>query len=278
MNTVNKPEIFFHVGMGKAASTFLQYNVFPKFRNVHYIQRTRYRRALKIIGKRKHSRYLVSGELDNRMFENYIREFASSFPETRTIIVLRSHENWIASQYKRYLKNGNPWRFNEFFDLNEDKGFWRQKDLYFFPLILILEQYFNHKPLVLFYEDLRADPEKFIRKIGNYTGAYYDTGKIDLSHKHSSYNEKQLKAIQAVSKRINIRRKREGTNKTLRVIRGLIPSMIRYSILYLALILPDSLFSKQDLIPPDCLEEIRKKYNSDWEQCLDYSRKNNPLS
>jgi hypothetical protein len=278
MKTATRPEIFFHVGTGKAASTFLQYNVFPKFKNIHYIQRTQYRRAVKIISKGKHGRYLVSGELDNRLFENYIREFASYFPETKTIIILRKHDSWIASQYKRYVKNGNPWSFNEFFDIENDQGFWKQQDLYFFPMISILEKYFNHKPLVLFYDGLRADPEKFIGKIGDFVGADYDISRIDYSHKHSSYNEKQLKAIMAVSKRIKIRRKREGTNKTIRVIRGLIPNIIRYSTLYIALILPDSLFSKQDLIPSGRLEEIRKKYNSDWEQCLEYARKNNPPS
>jgi hypothetical protein len=278
MKTGNKPEIFFHVGMGKAASTFLQYNVFPRFRNIHYIQRTQYRRAITIIRKGKYSRYLVSGELDNRLFKNYIREFASFFPETKTIIILRKHDSWIASQYKRYVKNGNPWSFNEFFDIGNDQGFWKQKDLYFFPLISILEKYFNYKPLVLFYDDLRADPEKFIRKIGDFIGADYDISRIDYSHKHSSYNEKQLKAIMAVSQCVNIRRKRKGDNKTLRVIRGLIPNLIRYSTLYVAIILPDSLFSKQDLIPPAFLEEIRKKYNADWEKCLEYAIKNNPLS
>ncbi|MCK4344067.1 MAG: hypothetical protein KAX05_02190 [Bacteroidales bacterium] len=60
MSKIKNTEIFKHDGMGKAASTFLQYNVFPKLKDICYIQRTRYRRAKKIISKGKHKKYLVS--------------------------------------------------------------------------------------------------------------------------------------------------------------------------------------------------------------------------
>jgi hypothetical protein len=276
MNSNSPPEIFFHVGLGKAASTFLQYNVFPKFRGIYYIQRTRYRKAPEIILRNKYTKYLISGELDNRLFENYIREFSAKFPETKTIIILRRHDSWIASQYRRYLKNGYALYFNEFFDLSYDNGFWKQKDLYFFPLILILEQYFKYKPFVLFYNDLRENPEDFIRLLGSFTGAHYDFNKIDLTRKHSSYNERQLKAILAINKRIDIRRKRTIKNKTIRVIIGLIPNLIRYSVLYTARLLPDSLFPNEELVPPGILSEIRQKYTPDWDQCLSYAKYNNP--
>lgn len=277
MREITAPEIYFHVGMGKAASTFLQYNVFPRFRNIHYIQRTKYRRSIRIISREKHQKYLVSGELDNRLFEKYIKEFSSVFPETKTMIILRPHDSWIASQYRRYIKNGNPWKFHEFFDLKHDQGYWKQADLFFFPLIKILEQYFTYKPFVLFYDDLRNDPEEFIDKIANYMGVGYDMNKINISRRHTSYSEKQLKAIFHVSKRIDIRRKRKGTNKTIRVIKGLIPNMIRYTTLYLALLFPDSIFGTEVLIPPESLEEIKKHYNDDWEQCAKYAMDHNPI-
>ena len=270
------PEIYFHVGMGKAASTFLQYNVFPRFRDIYYIQRTKYRRSIRIISGRKYQKYLVSGELDNRLFESYIKEFSSFYPETKTIIILRNHESWIASQYRRYIKNGNPWEFHEFFDLENDHGYWKKKDLYYYPLIKLLEQYFNYKPYVLFYNDLRLNPEEFIRKIASYVGGRYNINQVDLSRRHSSYNDKQLKAILHLSRRIDIRRKRKGTNKTIRVIKGFIPNIIRYTTLYLALLLPDSFFGPDILISPEMLEEIKKHYSSDWDQCVKYAMDNNP--
>jgi len=277
MEKQTTPEIYFHVGMGKAASTFLQYNVFPKFRDIHYIQRTKYRRSIRIISRSKYQKYLVSGELDNRLYENYIHEFSSFFPGTRTIIILRHHDSWIASQYRRYVKNGNPWRFHDFFDIHNDHGYWKQQDLYYFPLIKILEQHFKYKPYVLFYDDLRDNPEEFIRKIATYIGASYDINKINLSHRHSSYNEKQLRVIYQLSKKIDIRRKRKGTNKTIRAIRGLIPNIIRYSTLYLAYLIPGSNLGNEVRIPSETLEEIRKYYASDWDQCVKYAADFNPL-
>ena len=119
--------------------------------------------------------------------------------------------------------------------------------------------------------------EEFIDKIANYMGVGYDMNKINISRRHTSYNEKQLKAIFHISKRIDIRRKRTGTNKTIRVIKGLIPNMIRYTTLYLALLFPDSIFGTEVLIPSESLEEIKKHYNDDWEQCAKYAMDHNPI-
>ena len=46
---MKQPEIYFHVGLGKVASTYLQHRFFPKLKGIHYIKSTRYRRSLQII-------------------------------------------------------------------------------------------------------------------------------------------------------------------------------------------------------------------------------------
>ena len=269
---VLKPEIFIHVGMGRAGSTFLQYRVFPKIKGLHYIQRTRFRKARRIIAKGLHDRYLVSGELDPRLIENYLKDFSDPYSSAKPILVIRRHDEWIASQYRRYLKNGNHWNFSGFFDLEKDQGYWKQASLYYFPIIELLEKYFDHRPLVLLYDDLRKDPELFIRSILEYIQADLDMAKVNMSPKHASYKEKQLRAVYSVSGRINLRKKRPFKSKWKNVLLNLGINIIRYCVLYLSRILPGRLIPGANIFPdPEQLAAIREAYDADWKKCIEYA-------
>lgn len=270
---MSQPEIYIHVGMGKAGSTFLQYQVFPKIRGIKYIQRTRFGKALKIIGRGKSEKYLLSGELDYRLIEYYLKDFSESYKDSRPIIVIRRHDEWIASQYRRYVKNGNHWKFSEFFNLTNDDGYWKKEQLYYFPIIKLLEEYFEPTPLILFYDDLRKDPVSFIQKIVSYTGGKINMNRINLSPRHVSYNEKQLRVIYLLSGRINLKKWRPFSKKWQNVMVNLGTNALRYSILYLALILPEVWLRKVHIFPTDeQLAAIREFYNDDWEKCKSYHK------
>ena len=272
---MEKPEVFIHVGMGRAGSTFLQYRVFPKLRGLHYIQRIRYRKAPRIIARGKYRKYLVSGELDPRNMEKYMKVFSGFFPYARPILVLRRHDEWIASQYRRYLKNGHHWTFREFFDLENDEGFWKKKELYYHPLIEILEKYFEPRPLVILYDDLRKNPEGFIQSIVNYTGAELDLKRVNTSSKHASYREKQLRAIYGLSRWINLRKRRPFSAKWKNVILNLGKNLVRYSALWISRLLPSGMVSRADLFPSaEHLAAIRKAYEDDWQKCMEHVEHN----
>lgn len=270
-----KTEIFFHVGLGKAASTYLQYSVFPFFEDIHYIQRTRYKHTKAIVGEEKHKRYLVSREFD-RQLKSEVEHFAKDFPRARTIIIFRRHDSWIASQYRRFLKNGNPWSFQEFFDIENDNGQWKQEELNFFGKIQTLEKHFETPPLVLFYEDMRKGPIAFFRRIADFCGASFDPKHIDLSKRHSSYQPRQLKAIYALSQRIDLRKHQNYRWKAANVSRRLLVNAIRYPTLYAAKWLPETLFSSEPLIPKKQLEQIREHFADDWKRCQEYAKQHNP--
>ena len=275
MTTTNK-EVFFHVGLGKVASTYLQYKVFPKFKNIRYIQRTKYWKSPEIIKKSSYTKFLISREFD-KYLERESKFISSHFPEAKPILILRRHDSWIASQYRRYAKNGYPWSFTEFFDHKNDSGQWGRKELRFYDKIQILEKYFSNKPLVLFYEDMKKDPMAFIERLANYMGAEYNQEDISLGRKHTSYNEKQMKATLAVGRRINIQPHIRLNNKILDKLRHFYVASIRYATLYTALILPASFFKKEELTPESVLKEIREYYQDDWEKCVEYAKQNNPV-
>ena len=157
MSEPSEKKIYFHVGTGKTGTTFLQYRIFPELKGIHYIQRTRYRKAKKIINRTHYAKYLISREFDQQL-EEQVKLFAADFPDTIPIIVFRRHDDYIASQYRRFVKNGFTGGFTDFFDVENDKGYFRKTDLDYSRQIKILEENFNSKPVVLFYDELRNNP------------------------------------------------------------------------------------------------------------------------
>ncbi len=264
-------EIFFHVGLGKTGSTYLQYKVFTKFRNVYYIQRTKYKKSFEIINKTNYNRYLVSNELD-RQFPDEIRRISASFPDAKIIMVLRRNDSWLASQYRRWVKNGYSGSFDEFIDLKNDHGEWKQKEAFFWPYIELVMKIMHSKPLVLLYDELREDPHSFIKKIVDFIGADYDPDTISLKKIHKSYNKKQLLQRRKWNKHFsgNIKLSK---SKILAFIQTLFyVKPIRYGSLYLAKIIPDEMVHQEELTPKNYLDQLYNFYKEDWEKCVNYSK------
>ena len=116
-------EIYFHVGLAKTGSTFLQKNFFPYLKNIKYISTHDYINSIDIINKTNYKSYLISREFD-KQFEREIKKFISYFPDTKIIVVFRRHDQWIASQYKRAVKNGWHWDFKNYYNINNN-GIWK---------------------------------------------------------------------------------------------------------------------------------------------------------
>ncbi len=264
-------EIFFHVGLGKTASTYLQYKVFPKLKGVHYIQRTRYKKSYAVIKNTNHDKYLVSREFD-RQLEREASTFSKHFPGAKPIIILRRQDSWIASQYRRFVKNGRPFSFTTFLDVEQDSGVWKKKELYFMNKIRILEKYFMHKPLVLFHDDLKNDPWAFIDTIANYIGATYDKNDISLNPSHKSYNLKQLIILRKLSRTIGFKRIKVKNNRFLKWLAYRYRWLLCHLVLYMAYLVPYKIKEEDVLIPSEELEKIRKYYADDWQACLQYAR------
>jgi hypothetical protein len=269
-------QIYFHVGLAKTASTWLQHKVFPKFRGIYYVKNTRYHRYPSIIDQSHHPKYLVSREFD-RQLEREVSRFAAVYPQAHPIIVLRSHDAWIASQYRRRVKNGFGLPFEAFFDLDRDQGYWKQSDLYFFPKLNILEKHFHQKPLVLFYEDLKGDPKAFVDNIARYCGVDYDKDQISLNAFHTSYADKQLKVLRSVSRHLFSPVQQFSGPRVWRSIQKRSRLLVCYSILSASFPLPEAWLPKEALIPEERLKKIQKQYAEDWQQCHEYAEHNNAL-
>ena len=83
----NEYQIFYNVGLGKAASTYLQNQVFPKLEDIHYVPRDRYRGYRALIERTRDQRYLISREAAYRL-DQRLDEFAAFKADAKVEILL----------------------------------------------------------------------------------------------------------------------------------------------------------------------------------------------
>jgi len=265
------PEIFFHVGLGKTGTTFLQYRVFPYFSGMEYIQRTKYKKAKEIIRRGSSERYFLSFECDQQL-EDVVRDWAKDFPQTRPIIVFRRHDSWIASQFRRFLKNCHVTTFKELLDLDQNKGLFKKEELFFMPKIRLLEEVFEKQPIILLYDTMKKDPKSFIHDLATRMESSVDVDALDFSNKHSSYSDRQLTFLMRASPYINLRKKVVFQNKFIEFFRKSAVNWTRYSILFIGRFWPEKK-EQNTLLDPADLERVRMSYSEDWNEILMRAKK-----
>ncbi len=266
----NRPQVYFHVGLGKVASTYLQKEVFPLLEGIQYIPTGRYRKSKEIIAKSSSEKILVSREFD-RQFEEELRWFAADYPDSKVIILLRRHDDWIASQYRRHVKNGFYYGFEAFLDMKGDKGFWQQKELHYLSKLILIEELTKFPPLVLFYDELIENPDGFVKSMTDFMGVPL---LENLSRKlvHKSFSDKQLKVLRAFCRKYVRRVPINYHNKWKHWLLYRPIWAVYHVILYTAAFLPESWIAKEELIEQELLDEVRSSFNEDWEAVKQFSK------
>ncbi|HCK76307.1 MAG TPA: hypothetical protein DHW07_04105 [Gammaproteobacteria bacterium] len=272
----NEYQIFYHVGLGKAASTYLQSKVFPKLKDIRYVPRDRYRGYQKLIERTQDQRYLISREAAYRLNQR-LDEFAAFRADARVILVLRRHDRWIASHYRRYLKNGGSMDFERYADLDSSTPpIWGEQQMRFMPMIKTIESRFGAPPLVLFHEDFKTDPFSLVDQICAFTGARYQREQIDLSVVHSSWSDDQLKVTRQIGKRLFSEIPKANEHPGLHRVQRRLKLWACYSILGAAKLVPKALLDPRPLIRANSLERVRNHFEEDWHACHHYARTHNP--
>jgi hypothetical protein len=261
-------DIYFHVGTGKTGSTFLQKKVFPKMKNIHYIPTNQYRNSKAILEQKKYSSYLISREFD-RQLEEEIKWFSKDFPNSTPIIVFRKHSSYIASQFRRFVKNG--WRkpFNDFFNF-ENTGHFKIEHLDYCKQINILNKYFEKEVIILNFDTLKNTPESFLNKLINGTSSSLDLDDVNIMPLHKSYSEKQLKLIYKLSRFLPLKKRAISNFKTLNFLYNILLFYpFRYSIFYLLNFIPQKLIDEIPLINNEELIKIDEYFKNDWKRVLE---------
>ena len=269
-------QIYYHVGLGKAASTYLQNRVFPALQGIRYVHRDRYRRYKSVIEKTTDTRYLISREAAIRLNER-LDEFAAFKADAQVILVLRRHDRWIASHYRRYVKNGGSLSFERYADLDSEHPLiWGAKQMHFMPMIEAIEKRFHSRPLVLFHEDLQRDPFRLIDQLCAFTGATYQRNRIDLSVVHSSWSDQQLRFARKAGKYLFSEVPTALAHSGLNRIHRRLKLWACYGVLGAAKLVPARFIGEEPLIAEASLERVRETFAEDWQACLAYAAQHNP--
>jgi len=269
-------DIYFHVGLAKTGSTFLQKNFFPYLKDIKYIDAHKYINCIDIINSTDHKSYLISREFD-KQFEKEIKKFTSYFPKTKIIVVFRRHDKWIASQYKRSVKNGWYWDFKNYYNIN-NSALWKNSDMTYMNKIKIIKKYSKSKPLILKFEELKENPFNYLNKISDFTNSRYFKNEISLDVVHKSYTEKQLVFLQKFCKifkktppkyydyqEITLDKSISNKNKIKHWIFYRPWWLLFHLVMYTSLIIPRTLIVKNPLINKNELDEIKNKFKEDWD-------------
>lgn len=266
------PEVYFHVGLERTATTFLQTQVFPAMRGVEYVPKADFRHAAERITHTQAAKVLVSHEFDSGL-ERAAKDFTEQFPDAHPIIAFRRQDSWIVSQYKRHIKKGHRTRFRDFIDLENDRGYYKKSSLHYTEKLRLLERYFRPEPLVLLFEDLKDRPEDFVQQIADYVGCTYAPDQLNLNARHVSYADKQLKALWEVGKVIPLRPEPEnyGAKWPFEMLR-LLGKGVRYTTLSIAEQLPKRWLPEGEFVSETEVERIRAYFQKDWRQVQQYAK------
>ncbi len=266
----NAPSVYFYVGMGKVASTYLREAFFPRLQGAYVIPRRDRFDAVQIMKAGQHQKYILCKALDTNMEEG-IADVALAFPDAHPIIVFRAPESWIMSQYRRWVKNGFPGSLQTFIDVEQDQGYWRREELLFMNKIRLLEHYFTSRPLVLFYDDLRKDPRSFFDRVARFTGCTYRFEDIPLTPRHTSHDERGLVLRRSIRRRFSNRMPSYTRIPVLHWIQRRALMLFAYFTVWLAKRLPASWLPDEPLADPDYMEKIRSYASADWMQLQAYA-------
>ena len=267
---MNNKNIYFHVGLAKTGSTFLQNNFFPKLQNIKYISTHKYRRCIDIINNTNYDSYLISREFD-RQLEGEVKKILNHFPETKIIIVFREHKKWISSQFKRFSKNGYHFKFEDFYN-NTNSGYWKNEDMIYIDKINIIKKYSKYDPLVLNFDELKINPHSYLSKISEYTNSNYIKSNISLNVVHKSYSEKQLIFLKGFCRIFKPNPPKYYADNKLKHWLYFRPWWLLFHlVMYVAYFLPKNMIVKKPLIDNNYLKKTMKKYKSDWDEILKYT-------
>lgn len=270
------PEVFFHAGAGRAASRWLQEGVFPHFRGVRYVSRTRFRQSAKVVRRGGDLPVLVSRQLGYRELSPAVEWFARAAPATRPILILRRHDEWLRSVYLREIKELRHVPFEAFIDFERDEGVRPQSSALFRERIRVLEDHFEHRPLVLFFDRLVEDPPAFVRTIADYVGASYDEARISFRPSNRSYRDRQYRFLREVGRRWPVKRREEPASAALRWLRVRSRRLAWHAGVALGRVAPERILSSDPLLTEEQLARARAFYEADWQACVDYARRHNP--
>lgn len=255
-------KLFFHMGLPKTASTYLQKLVFPNLKGLQYFRKRKFKHFVELTKESTSDKLLFTTESD-RGLDKKLDRIAAHFPDARIILVFRRQDKWIASKYKYYIRKHGHLKFNAFFDLAKDTGLWKKEELYFQKYIDLVKERFVQAPLILTQEQLKEDPHIFLKKITAFIEVDFPGASIQHKIINKAFSEKQLillRKFNAAYPYQELKTKIRFINKIHYKYR----EFLLHIMAFLLGFLPKTIAKGETLISPAALDEIKRYYQEDW--------------
>jgi predicted metal-dependent hydrolase len=267
---------FFHVGLPKTATTFLQRRVFPHFEGVGYLKKHAFDRFPQVLAQRadEHERVILSfefhpypGEPESARRLGAVRDY---FEEVYPILALRRHASWVRSRYKYHLRKHGRTAFADFVSPHHPRGAQVHRHLDYMTVVRYLEAYFGRPPLLLFHHELVERPRETVEMLARFTGARVALEAIDFAQVNSAYSERRLKWLLRFNRLYPFHLTERIGYKPLKKSYRKLSQGLLHGTAFLAGALPDPQ-PGEPLIDDSMLETIDRAYHADWEACLAYA-------
>jgi len=205
-----KQDIFIHVGLPKTGTTFLQINVFPKM-DINFLSHIpdMYGTLTNFILSGKLSKDKPTLISDENLYGNIygIQNYDTNFniasrikilyPNAKIIVTFRNKDEWLQSLHKqlRYNPYTSDSIHKNLDDFKTFKNLISKDFLDFEKYTFYLDTLFDDV-LVLRYEDLKNEPDWFIRRICNFINVPFP--KYTNQYINKSLTERQTRFLKLV--------------------------------------------------------------------------------
>lgn len=267
---MNHPEIYFHVGLPKTASTYLQNLVFPRLKGIHFFRKHKFDLYKAIDQFKAGEKYLFSTETD-RGLEVKLEQYARVHPYARIIIVFRRQDQWIMSKYKYYVRKHGHLPFDRFFNAENPESFIKKEELFYADMIKLAEKFFPGKPLVLIFDNLKDNPQQFIKQITDFTGTEINYNSIPKRSVNTAFSRKQLSILQRFNSFYPY--KELKTKKGKSKLHYRYRQYLLHTIAFFVNLVPSFMVKDYSMFPSkETIKKIEEFYKEDWEFCRNYSK------
>ncbi len=268
------PEIFFHAGLPKTATTFLQRSVFPKFRDIVFVKKHHFKYHERLVKKSVADRILFSNEYD-RNIEEVFQWFSEKYPEARILLSFRPHDRWIESKYRYHLRKNGKLSFEEFCDIENDKGLWNSANMTFMNYVRLAEKYFKYPPFLIFQDNIKNQPFEEFKRIADYVGATFNPDDIPIKIVKKAYNDKQLYCVRKFNRAFDGFDEDRFPPGYRRKLHRKSRALFLHVTAFFGQLVPKRFLPDEALVPGGKLALVREKYKDDWEACKTYAKNTN---
>lgn len=169
--------VFLHAGYNKTATTYLQQRVFKPVFGESLSKPGIKLNDLQLDRKNRDNPLLFSDEsllgvtifkrheCRNQQRFNFLDNWSKLAPNTRFILCIRKHDEFIESLYRQYLQVGGDLTPEEFINVDCNRGFIKIEELLYEPILNKLNLLFPEPHFIYDFEDFRASTDNFKNRL-----------------------------------------------------------------------------------------------------------------